>query len=101
MASDLLGQSQSLSSVPTVQVPDIRKPELTLSNANSIDSGMFAFSSNGHYFAWASNNSIRIYEVRFGEKVTASLARTLAGHSAPLLGLAFSETNTLVSISRD
>jgi WD40 repeat protein len=98
MAGGLFGQSQS--TVPAAQALEIRRPELTLSNASSTNVGV-AYSSGGRYLAVASDNSIRVYEIHSGGKFTAGLIRTLNGHTGPILGIAFSDANTLVSISRD
>ncbi len=81
---------------------DIRKPDLTIPGNDVSGTGVIAYSSNGRFLAVASGEkTIRIYDARPGDRLTAELDKTLTGHAAQILGLCFSDTNTLVSISLD
>jgi WD40 repeat protein len=81
---------------------DIRKPDLTIPGNDPSGSGVIAYNPNGRFLAVAAGDkAIRIYDARPGDRLTAELAKTLTGHAAQILGLCFSDTNTLVSISLD
>jgi WD40 repeat protein len=99
LASAALGQNQA---APRISPPeDIRKPDLTISNISPVVPGIIAYNPNGRFLAVASDKAIQIYDVRPGDRLAAALSRTLTSHGAQILGLAFSDTNTLVSISLD
>jgi WD40 repeat protein len=82
-------------------VGDARKPELTISGLSPATTGILAYSPDGRRLAVANDNVIQIYDPRVTESLRPRLSHTLTGHSAPILGLAFGGTNTLVSISMD
>ena len=64
--------------------------------------GIIAYNPNGRFLAVASDKVIQIYDAQPGDRLThRTWTRTLAGHGAQILGLAFSDSNTLVSVSLD
>jgi WD40 repeat protein len=79
----------------------IRKPEMTLSGVSSATAGVIAYSPNGRFLAVANEKVIQIYDPRLTESLRPRLSRTLTGHGAQILGIAFSDSNTLVSVSLD
>jgi WD40 repeat protein len=104
IASPALGQSQSAPRTSDTHPPlvDIRKPDLTIPGNDPSGSGVIAYNPNGRFLAVSAGQKvIRIYEARPADRPTAALAKTLTGHAAQILGLGFSDTNTLVSISLD
>ena len=81
---------------------DIRKPDLTIAGHDITGTGVIAYNPNGRFLAVsAGEKTIRIYDARPGDRVSAELSKTLTGHAAQILGLCFSDTNTLVSVSLD
>lgn len=95
------GQTTTNISRSNPSTEDIRKPDITISGVSPKAAGIIAYNPDGRYLAVASDKVIQIYDTRPGNRLTAELTRTLAGHSAQILGLAFTVTNTLVSISLD
>ncbi|HWC60200.1 MAG TPA: WD40 repeat domain-containing protein [Verrucomicrobiae bacterium] len=85
----------------TAAAEDIRKPDLIIAGVTSNAAGILAYSPDGRHLAVARDRSIQIYDPRIMESLKTQLRRTLSGHEGEILGLAFSDTNTLVSISRD
>jgi WD40 repeat protein len=83
-------------------IDDIRKPDLTITGHDINGTGVIAYNPNGRFLAVsAGEKTIRIYDARPGDRLTAELSKTLIGHAAQILGLCFSDTNTLVSVSLD
>ena len=81
---------------------DIRKPDLTIPGNDPSGSGVIAYNPNGQFLAVSTGEKvIRIYDARPAVQLAAAPSKTLAGHAGQILGLGFSETNTLVSISLD
>jgi WD40 repeat protein len=81
---------------------DIRRPDLTIAGHDVSGTGVIAYNPNGRFLAVAAGEKvIRIYDARPGDRLTAELTKTLSGHAAQILGLCFSDTNTLVSVSLD
>jgi WD40 repeat protein len=102
MAGEVLGQTQPASQVSAVrQVEQILKPDFSITNADSVGAGSIAYNSNGHFLAVAGGKNVQIYDALPGEGRTVNLMRTLNGHAERILGLAFSDTNTLMSVSLD
>jgi WD40 repeat protein len=96
MTDAVFGQSQLAHAAEEIQ-----KPILAITNAASVGPGTIAYNSNGRYLAVADDTVIRIYELRAGDRLAVALVRTLTGHDGRILGLGFSGTNTLVSVSAD
>jgi WD40 repeat protein len=104
IVSHALAQSQSVPHISHTYPPpeDIRKLDLTIPGNDPSGSGVIAYNPNGRFLAVSAGQKvIRIYDARPGDRHTAALAKTLTGHAAQILGLGFSDTNTLVSISLD
>jgi WD40 repeat protein len=102
MAGRVIGQSQSTTNVSAVrQVEQTLKPDFAITNAKSAGPGIIAYNPNGHFLAVAGGKSIQIFDVLPGDGRAVNLMRTLDGHTEQILGLAFSDTNTLVSVSLD
>jgi WD40 repeat protein len=81
---------------------DVRKPDLTIPGNGASGSGVIAYNPDGRFLAVSVGDKMtRIYDARAGDRPTATHAKTLTGHAAQILGLGFSDTNTLVSISLD
>lgn len=104
MAANGFGQGQSASPVSATHPPEqIQRPDftITITNASAVVPEIIAYNPNGSCLAVADGTTIQIYDtnVRGGSK--PNLTRTLTGHAAQILGLAFSSTNTLVSVSVD
>ena len=96
MIGSAFGQIQ-----PDQAAEEIQKPFITITNAGSVGRGILVFNSNGSRLAAAGDKDVRIYDVQPGAPLTVRLARTLTGHDAQILGIAFSDTNALVSVSLD
>ena len=97
-----LARGESKPSVSNHSVENVRKPDFTIAGSNTNGTGVIAYNPNGRFLAVAAGDKvIRIYEAHSGDRVTAELFKTLTGHAAPIVGLYFSDTNTLVSISLD
>jgi WD40 repeat protein len=102
LTGQVLGQSQPAPHIPEVrQVEQIQRPDFAITNADFVGSGILAYNPNGNYLAVVSGKSIQIYDTHSGDRRTVDLIRTLNGHAEQILGLAFSDTNTLVSVSLD
>ena len=81
---------------------DIRRPDLTISDGVSRARAVIAYNPNGRFLAVAGqDNSIRLYDARPGDRLTAELAQKLTGHTSAILAIGFNGTNTLVSVSDD
>jgi WD40 repeat protein len=81
---------------------DIRSPDITIPGHDTTGAGVIAYNPNGRFLAVSAGEKvIRIYDARPGDRLTAELSKTLTGHTAQILGLGFSDTNTLVSVSLD
>jgi WD40 repeat protein len=94
------GQGDAQVADPSREV--IRKPDFTIRGDSSQPISALAYNSNGKFLAVAgSDGVIRVYDARPGDSATAHLARTLTGHTLPVLAIGFSDSNTLVSISAD
>jgi WD40 repeat protein len=86
----------------TAPPADVRKPDLTIPGHDITGTGMIAYCPNGRFLAVAAGDkTIRIYDSRPGDHLTSKLSKTLTNHAAQILGLCFSDTNTLVSVSLD
>src|SRR6185312_12927699 len=81
--------------------PRILKADVVITNAASVEPGILAYSPDGLYLATLSGSSIRVYEAGAGGRFTTNVARAFTGHTAQILGFAFSDSNTLVSVSLD
>ena len=104
LAAAPLARAESAPHISDTYPPpdDIRKPDLTIPGNDVSGTGVIAYNPNGRFLAVAAGEkSIRIYDARPGDRLTAELSKTLTGHAAQILGLCFSDTNTLVSISLD
>lgn len=102
IAGDVLGQGQPAPQIPTVrQVETIQKPNFAITNDSSGGEGVIAYNSSGRYLAVAGGKTIRVYKVESRNESAVNLMCTLNDHAAQILGLAFSDTNTLVSVSLD
>ncbi len=96
MTGDVLSQAPSVHAQEAVE-----KPLVTITNAGAVGPGIIAYNSDGRYLAVTGDKAIGIYKIRNGAPPTVALARTLTGQGAQILGLAFSDSNTLVSVSLD
>lgn len=99
-----LARAESLPHIPDTSAPsgDIRKPDLTIAGRDITGTGVIAYNPDGRFLAVAAGEKvIRIYDTRPGDGLTAKLFKTMTGHAAQILGLCFSDTNTLVSVSLD
>jgi WD40 repeat protein len=95
------GQGASASRVAAIAGRDeIRKPYLTITNGGTVTPGIIASNPDGRYWAVANNKVVQIYDT-LDNRLSAVLVQTLTGHSAQILGLGFSGTNTLVSVASD
>ncbi|HXT11517.1 MAG TPA: WD40 repeat domain-containing protein [Candidatus Angelobacter sp.] len=76
--------------------------DFTLSADVAKASGVIAFSPDGRFLAVAgTDNAIRVFCEDSTKKLTVELKNTLAGRNEPILAMRFSDTNTLVSVSRN
>lgn len=102
MSAPIPGQSAPRISDTHPPPEDIRKPDLTISAASASPIAVIAYNPNGRFLAVAgSDNAIRVYDARPGDRLTAGLEQTLTGHTAPILAIGFQDTNRLVSVSLD
>jgi WD40 repeat protein len=82
--------------------PEIRRPDLSIAGDDPSGSGVIAYNPDGRFLAVSAGEKvIRIYDARPGDRFRATPVKTLTGHAAQILGLGFSDANTLVSISLD
>jgi len=97
-----LARGESAPRISNSSVENVRKPDFTVTGNNTNGNGVIAYNPNGQLLAVAAGDkAIRIYDARPGDHPTAKLSKTLIGHAASIVGLNFTETNTLVSISLD
>ena len=96
-----LGQSAPEMSNSYQTLEDIRKPELTISGDGSRPIRVIAYNPNGRFVAVADYKTIRVYDARRGDRLTAELTQTLSGHRDKVMAIGFSGTNTLVSVALD
>ncbi len=102
MAGAVFGEGQSVPQGPAIHASEpVQKPDFTITNASAVSAGIMAYNPTGRYLAVAGDRTIQIYDTNARGRLVANLARTLIGHAAQILGLAFSGTNTLVSVSAD
>jgi len=101
MAGAAFGQSQPGTPASTDAGPQVLKADFAITNAASVEPGIVAYSPDGRHVAVSSAGSIYVYEVPSGGQLTTHPARVLTGHTAQILGFAFLDTNTLVSVSLD
>jgi WD40 repeat protein len=102
MVRAVFGQDQSAPRVSSTHVSEeIQKPDFTITNASTNVPGIIAYNPDGRYLAVAGDKTIQIYDTRARDRLTPNLTRTLTGHTAQILGFAFCDTNTLVSVSFD
>ena len=96
-----LARGESMPTIPTSPVEEVRKPDFTIAGNNTNGAGVIAYNPNGGFLAVAAGDKvIRIYDTR-PDRAVAELSKTLTGHAASIIGLCFTDTNTLVSVSRD
>src|SRR6185312_3931095 len=80
---------------------DIRSPDRAITNAEKNLTAM-AYNSNGRFLATAgADNVIHLRDAATGEKGTGELVRSFEGHTARILGIGFSGTNSMISVSED
>jgi WD40 repeat protein len=99
--SHALAQDVPHISGANLPLAEIRKPDFTIPGNDPSESGAIAFNPSGRFLAVSGAKVIRIYDARPGDRLSTALSKTLAGHAAQILGLGFSDSNTLVSISLD
>jgi WD40 repeat protein len=81
---------------------DVRRPDLTISGDSTRPDAIIAYNPNGRFLAVAGgDHSIRLYDARPGDRLTAELTQTLAGHTSAILAIGFNGTNKLISVSED
>jgi len=96
-----LARGESTPTIPTSLVEEVRKPDFTIAGNDTNGTGVIAYNPNGRFLAVAVGDKvIRIYDTRL-DRAAAELSKTLTGHAEPIVGLYFTDTNTLVSVSRD
>jgi WD40 repeat protein len=102
MADAVFGEGQSAPQVPAIHASEqIQKPDFAITNASAAAAGIIAYNPTGRYLAVAGDRTIQIYDTNARDGLTPNQTRTLTDHTAQILGLAFSGTNTLVSVSAD
>jgi len=80
---------------------DIRRPDLMISGENTKSNAVIAYNPDGRFLAvGCASGMIRLCDARPDSSLT-EVTRTLRGHTAAILALGFSGTNTLVSVSAD
>jgi len=99
MGGEVSGQSQPVPPVSAVE--QTLKPDFAITHGGRAGPGIIAYNPDGHFFAVAGGKSIQIFDVLPSDGRTANLMRAINGHAEQILGLAFSDTNTLVSVSLD
>ena len=101
VAQGALGQSNGVPHVPgALASAEVQRPYFTITNTGAV-SGIIAYDPSGRYLAVAGDKIVHIYDTSSNNRLTVDLIRTLHSGDAQILGVAFSETNTLVSISLD
>ena len=99
------GQSGPIISSSYPPPEDVRRPDLTISGESGRRITTLAYSPKWTAFlAVAYRAMIKRFGCMMrdlGDRLTAELTQTLNGHTSQIIAIAFSETNTLVSISLD
>ncbi|HET9129960.1 MAG TPA: hypothetical protein VFO86_03370, partial [Terriglobia bacterium] len=82
MVGNTFGQVQSSTHEPVVGVIErVRKPDFTITNADSAGQGIIAYSPDGNYLVVAAGESVRFYDKSLLDGPKADLKRTLSGHA--------------------